>query len=35
MQCFVFLGIQGSGKGTQAELLSERINFQHINIGDL
>ena len=35
MQSFVFLGIQGSGKGTQAELLSERINFQHINIGDL
>jgi len=35
MQCFVFLGIQGSGKGTQAELLSESINFQHINIGDL
>jgi len=35
MQCFVFFGIQGSGKGTQAELLSEGLNFQHINIGDL
>ncbi len=35
MQCYVFFGIQGSGKGTQAELLSERLNFQHINIGDL
>jgi adenylate kinase len=35
MQCFVFFGIQGSGKGTQAELLSEALNFQHINIGDL
>lgn len=35
MQCYVFFGIQGSGKGTQARLLSERIGFQHVNIGDL
>lgn len=35
MQCYVFFGIQGSGKGTQAELLSESLNYQHINIGDL
>lgn len=35
MQCIVFFGIQGSGKGTQAELLSRSLNFQHINIGDL
>lgn len=35
MQCFVFFGIQGSGKGTQALLLSESLNFQHVNIGDL
>jgi adenylate kinase len=34
-KCFVFFGIQGSGKGTQAELLSSEIGFQHINIGDL
>jgi adenylate kinase len=35
MQCYVFFGIQGSGKGTQAVLLSEELNFQHVNIGDL
>jgi len=35
LDVIVFLGIQGSGKGTQAELLAERTGFQHINIGDL
>ncbi|NLN84744.1 MAG: nucleoside monophosphate kinase [Candidatus Cloacimonetes bacterium] len=35
MECYVFFGIQGSGKGTQAKLLSERTGFQHVNIGDL
>ncbi len=35
MRCYVFFGLQGSGKGTQAVILSEEINFQHVNIGDL
>ncbi|MDP2172607.1 MAG: nucleoside monophosphate kinase [Candidatus Cloacimonadaceae bacterium] len=35
MKCIVFLGIQGSGKGTQAKLLSDRLGYQHINTGDL
>ena len=35
LDVIVFLGIQESGKGTQAELLAEKTGFQHINIGDL
>ncbi|MFW5627835.1 MAG: adenylate kinase family protein [Candidatus Cloacimonadaceae bacterium] len=31
----VFLGIQGSGKGTQAGLLAQHMCFQHVNMGDL
>jgi len=35
MDCYSFIGIQGSGKGTQAEMLSKFLNYKHINIGDL
>ncbi|MCB5253650.1 MAG: nucleoside monophosphate kinase [Candidatus Cloacimonadaceae bacterium] len=35
IDAIVFLGIQGSGKGTQAKLLEQRTGFQHVNIGDL
>ena len=35
MESIVFLGIQGSGKGTQAKILSKALNYQHVNIGDL
>lgn len=31
----VFLGIQGSGKGTQAELLSKRLRIPIVPVGDL
>ncbi|MBI2590150.1 nucleoside monophosphate kinase [Candidatus Berkelbacteria bacterium] len=31
----VFIGIQGSGKGTQASLLSKKLNLQHIIAGDI
>lgn len=35
IDAIVFLGIQGSGKGTQAKLLAGDIGFQHLNMGDL
>lgn len=35
MDCIVIFGIQGSGKGVQAKLLSAHLSYQHIMIGDL
>jgi len=35
MNAIVFLGIQGSGKGTQAKLLSELTGYRHVNIGEI
>ena len=32
---YVFLGIQGSGKGTQAAMLCQKMGFVHVNLGDL
>ncbi len=31
----IFMGIQGSGKGTQAKLISEELKLCHISTGDL
>ncbi len=31
----VLFGIQGSGKGTQASMLSEKLAMKHINLGEL
>ena len=31
----VFIGIQGSGKGTQAAILSSKHEFKHISTGDI
>jgi len=35
MRKFVIMGIQGSGKGTQAKLLAEDLNLEHISVGDI
>jgi adenylate kinase len=34
-QIFLFMGIQGSGKGTQAARLSEKLGIPHISTGDI
>src|SRR5260370_33325625 len=35
MRKYVIMGIQGSGKGTQAKLLAEDLNLEHISVGDI
>jgi adenylate kinase len=32
---YVIMGIQGCGKGTQAKLLTEKLNLSHISVGDI
>jgi adenylate kinase len=34
-QIFLFMGIQGSGKGTQAARLSEKLGIPHVSTGDI
>lgn len=31
----IFIGIQGSGKGTQAKEVAKQLNLVHISTGDL
>jgi len=35
MDKYIIIGPQGSGKGTQAELLAKSFDFVHISIGDI
>lgn len=35
MRKFVIMGIQGSGKGTQAKLLARDLELEHISVGDI
>ena len=35
MRKYVIMGIQGSGKGTQAKLLADDLNLEHISVGDM
>ncbi len=35
MRKFVIMGVQGSGKGTQASLLADRYDLVHISVGDI
>ncbi len=35
MRKFVIMGIQGSGKGTQAKLLAADLDLEHISVGDI
>jgi adenylate kinase len=35
MRKYVIMGVQGSGKGTQAALLAEGLDLVHISVGDI
>ena len=35
LEVLIFLGPPGSGKGTQAEILTEKLNLNHLSVGDL
>jgi adenylate kinase len=32
---FIIMGIQGSGKGTQAKLLADDLDLEHLSVGDI
>jgi adenylate kinase len=35
MRKYIVMGVQGSGKGTQAKLLADELDLEHINVGDI
>ena len=35
MRKYVIMGVQGSGKGTQSELLCGAFGMVHISVGDI
>jgi adenylate kinase len=35
MRKYIIMGVQGSGKGTQAKLLAGRLELEHISVGDI
>ena len=35
MRKFIIMGIQGSGKGTQAKLLADDLDLEHVSVGDI
>jgi adenylate kinase len=35
MRKFIIMGIQGSGKGTQAKLLAADLELEHVSVGDI
>jgi len=35
MRKFIIMGIQGSGKGTQAKLLADDLDLEHFSVGDI
>ncbi len=35
MRKFIIMGIQGSGKGTQAKLMAHDLSLEHISVGDI
>ena len=35
MRKYVIMGVQGSGKGTQSELLAADLDLVHISVGDI
>jgi len=34
-KCVILFGSPGAGKGTQAELISQKYHYQHLSTGDM